>query len=143
MAIAGIGDTVRVHYTGKLSDGTIFDTSLGREPLEFTIGDGRLIPGFEKAVIGMTTGETKTVFIAPEDAYGPYLEELTADVDLSQFPPHIKPEVGLHLQIRQENGSFVDVVITKITGSTVTLDANHPLAGKELIFEIELLEILA
>jgi FKBP-type peptidyl-prolyl cis-trans isomerase 2 len=90
----------------------------------------------------MTTGETKTVFIAPEDAYGPYLEELTADVDLSQFPPHIKPEVGLHLQIRQENGSFVDVVITKITGSTVTLDANHPLAGKELIFEIELLEIL-
>lgn len=142
MTRAEIGNTVRVHYTGKLIDGTTFDTSIGREPLEFTIGDGRLIPGFEKAIIGMTTGETKTVVIAPEDAYGPYLEELTADVDISQFPPHIKPEVGLHLQIRQENGSFVDVVITRILGSTVTLDANHPLAGKELIFDIELLEIL-
>lgn len=142
MARAGIGDTVRVHYTGRLTDGTVFDTSLGREPLEFTIGDGRLIPGFEKAVIGMNTGETKTVVLAPEEAYGPYLEELTADVDISQFPPHIKPEVGLHLQIRQENGSFVEVVVTRITGTTVTLDANHPLAGKELIFDIELMEVL-
>ncbi len=142
MARAEIGNTVRVHYTGRLSDGTVFDTSLGREPLEFTIGDGRLIPGFEKAVIGMNPGETKTVIIAPEEAYGPYLDELTADVDITQFPPHIRPEVGLHLQIRQEDGSFVDVVITRISGTTVTLDANHPLAGKELIFDIELLEIL-
>ena len=142
MAKAEIGDTVRVHYTGRLMDGTIFDTSIGREPLEFTIGDGRLIPGFEKAVIGMNTGETKTVTLAPEEAYGPYLEELTADVDITQFPPHIKPEVGLHLQIRQDNGSVVDVVITRIVGTTVTLDANHPLAGKELIFDIELLEVL-
>lgn len=142
MAKAAIGDTVRVHYTGRLADGTVFDTSLGREPLEFTIGDGRLIPGFEKAIIGMNTGETKTVSLLPEDAYGPYLEELTADVDISQFPPHIKPEVGLHLQIRQDNGSVVDVIITKIAGTTVTLDANHPLAGKELTFDIELLEVL-
>lgn len=142
MASAAIGDTVRVHYTGRLGDGSVFDTSVGREPLEFTIGDGRLIPGFEKAVIGMNTGETKTIILSPEEAYGPYLEELTADVDISQFPPHIKPEVGLHLQIRQDNGSFIDVIITKISGSTVTLDANHPLAGKELTFDIELLEIL-
>jgi len=142
MATAAIGNTVRVHYTGRLSDGTIFDTSVGREPLEFTIGEGRLIPGFEKAVIGMKTGEVKTVVLSPDEAYGPYLEELTADVDISQFPPHIKPEVGLHLQIKQDNGSFVDVMITRITGTTVTLDANHPLAGKELTFDIELLEIL-
>ncbi len=142
MASAAIGDTVRVHYTGRLADGSVFDTSHGREPLEFTIGDGRLIPGFEKAVIGMNTGESKTIILSPEEAYGPYLEELTADVDISQFPPHIKPEVGLHLQIRQDNGSFIDVIITKISGSTVTLDANHPLAGKELTFDIELLEIL-
>ncbi len=142
MASAAIGNTVRVHYTGRLADGSVFDTSVGREPLEFTIGDGRLIPGFEKAVIGMNAGETKTIILSPEEAYGPYLEELTADVDISQFPPHIKPEVGLHLQIRQDNGSFIDVIITKISGSTVTLDANHPLAGKELTFDIELLEIL-
>ncbi|MFN3739529.1 MAG: peptidylprolyl isomerase [Thermodesulfovibrionales bacterium] len=142
MASTAIGDTVRVHYTGRLADGSVFDTSIGREPLEFTIGDGRLIPGFEKAVIGMNTGETKTIILSPEEAYGPYLEELTADVEISQFPPHIKPEVGLHLQIRQDNGSFIDVIITKISGSTVTLDANHPLAGKELTFDIELLEIL-
>lgn len=142
MASAAIGNTVRVHYTGRLADGSVFDTSVGREPLEFTIGDGRLIPGFEKAVIGMNAGETKTIILSPEEAYGPYLEELTADVDISQFPAHIKPEVGLHLQIRQDNGSFIDVIITKISGSTVTLDANHPLAGKELTFDIELLEIL-
>jgi peptidylprolyl isomerase len=143
MSKAKKGDNVKVHYRGKLEDGTEFDTSAGREPLEFTIGEGMLIPGFENAVEGMAPGESKTITIPAEEAYGPYIKELVADFDKSQFPPDITPEVGTQLQIEQENEGKTLVRVISITGDKVTLDANHPLAGKDLIFDIDLVEIAA
>ncbi|HEX30313.1 TPA: peptidylprolyl isomerase [Candidatus Poribacteria bacterium] len=141
MAQAKRGDTVKVHYTGKLEDGTVFDTSLDRPPLQFTIGEGRLIPGFEEAVIGMSPGESKTVKVPADRAFGPHYEEMVLVVDRAEFPEHIDPEIGQQLQISQMDGRTIIVTVTDVSESTVTLDANHPLAGKDLIFDIKLLEI--
>ncbi len=135
------GTTVRVHYTGTLDDGTEFDSSRGREPLEFTLGQGMLIPGFEEAVSNMNPGETVTVTIPAEDAYGEYSEEMLMTVAADQVPAHVTPEVGLHLQL-SDGGNELDVTITEVTDEHITLDANHPLAGENLTFTIELLEAL-
>ena len=135
------GDTVKVHYTGKLEDGTVFDSSKEGEPLELTIGAGNVIEGFEKGVIGMERGGSKTVTIPPEEAYGPMNEELVAKVKKETFPGNITPVIGEQLQLKQQDGNIVNVTITEIIGDTVTLDANHPLSGKTLIFDIELVEI--
>jgi len=141
MGKAKIGDTVKVHYTGKLEDGTVFDTSVERGPLEFKIGEGQVIQGFEDAVIGMNPGEEKTVEIPADEAYGQRNEEMVADIGRDQFPEYLSPEVGQQFQIRQQNGQIILVTVTEISEDTVTLDANHPLAGKDLTFEIQLLEI--
>jgi peptidylprolyl isomerase len=136
------GDTVKVHYTGTIADGTVFDTSREREPLEFTLGEGKLIPGFEKAVVGMKVGDTSKVTIPSDEAYGEKREDMVIDVDKGQIPPDIKPEVGQQLQVQQKDGGAIPVVITEITDETVQLDANHPLAGQDLTFEIEVVEVV-
>lgn len=136
------GDTVKVHYTGKLTEeGTVFDSSREREPLEFTLGEGQLIPGFEKAVIGMEAGDNTTVDIESEDAYGARREDLELEVSKSDLPDNIDPEPGMQLQMQQQNGQAIPVQITAVEDDYVKLDANHPLAGKDLTFDIELIEI--
>lgn len=135
-----IGSNVKVHYSGKLEDGTEFDTSKNRAPLEFTVGQGQLIPGFEEAVIGMSVGETKMATIPAAQAYGPHYEEMVVEVPRNQFPPNINPEIGQELEIRQADRT-IGVVITEISDASVTLDANHPLAGQDLTFEIQLVEV--
>lgn len=142
MTQANLGNTVKVHYTGKLEDGTVFDTSTDRAPLEFTIGQGQIIPGFEQAVIGMQPGETKTATISSDDAYGPHRDDMVIEVDRSHFPPDLEPEVGQQLQLRQSNGQSIVVLVTDVSEQSATLDANHPLAGKDLTFEIELVEVV-
>ena len=142
MATIKEGDTVKVHYTGTIADGTVFDSSKEREPLEFTIGEGKLIPGFEKAVVGMAVGDTSKVTIPSDEAYGEKREDMVIDVDKGQIPPDIKPEVGQQLQVQQKDGGAIPVVITEITDETVQLDANHPLAGQDLTFEIEVVEVV-
>ena len=142
MAQAKNGDTVKVDYTGKLDDGSIFDASEGRDPLQFTLGAGELIPGFEQAVLGMSVGETKTVKIDSEQAYGPYRDDMRMDVPRDKFPADIDPELGQQLQLRNADGSSLVVTITEISDANITIDANHPLAGKDLTFEIQLVEIL-
>ncbi len=142
MAQAKQGDTVKVHYTGKLEDGSTFDTSVGGEPLEFTMGDGELLPAFEKAVMGMKAGDSKTVTLTAEEGYGPYREEMVLEVDRGQIPPDINPEIGQQLELKQADGDQeIAVVVTASTDKSITLDANHPLAGKPLVFDIELVEI--
>jgi peptidylprolyl isomerase len=141
MVQAKTGDTVKVHYTGKLDDGTVFDTSADREPLEFTIGQGQLIPDFEQAVIGMNPDESKTVQIPCENAYGPHREERLMVVDRSRFPEGLEPSIDQQLQVRHPNGQESVVKVVDITDAKVTLDANHPLAGKALTFDIRLTEI--
>jgi peptidylprolyl isomerase len=135
------GDTVKVHYTGKLDDGTVFDSSHERGPLEFTLGDGKIIPGFEEALTGMKLNETKTVKIPFDKAYGPYHNELCMEVEKNQFPPHINPQIGQQLQIPRLDGQAVIFVITQISENTITLDANNPLAGKDLTFDLQIVEI--
>jgi peptidylprolyl isomerase len=142
MSQAKHGDNVKVHYKGTLDDGTIFDTSEGRDPLEFTIGDGNIIPGFEEAVIGMSPGDSKSQPIPSDQAYGPMIPELLAEVERDQIPSHITPEVGQQLQIKQDDGQVTIVTITEVNEKTVSLDANHPLAGKDLTFEITLVEVV-
>jgi len=136
------GDTVKVHYTGKLDDGTVFDTSADRDPLQFTVGGGQVISGFENAVLGIDPGESKTVKIPSDEAYGPYRDEMVMVIPRDQLPDHVKPEVHQQLQIVQEDGHAFVVQVTEVSEETVTLDANHPLAGQDLTFEIELVEIL-
>lgn len=136
------GDSVRVHYTGKLEDGTEFDSSRERDPIEFTVGSGNLIPGFEKSVVGMKIGDKKTITVQPEDAYGEKNQELVVEIDKNDFPSDITPEVGMPLQIKQSDDNVINVMITEITEVSVTIDANHPLAGKALVFDIELVEFL-
>jgi peptidylprolyl isomerase len=135
------GKTVMVHYTGKLDDGTVFDSSEGGEPLRFLIGSAGLIPGFEQAIIGMGPGESKTVTIPADQAYGPYFDERVLVIDRQQIPADIPVDVGLQLQIQQQNGQVIPVAITDVSGSQVTLDANHPLAGEDLTFDIRLIEV--
>ena len=143
MAHAKPGDTVRIHYSGFLMDGTIFDSSLEGEPFEFTLGEGTVIPGFEDGVVGMEEGEEKTLAIPPARAYGDRDEDLVAVIDLVQLPEDIKPVVGSILQITSEGGEVSNVIITELTDTTITLDGNHPLAGQDLIFEVRLLEVAA
>lgn len=135
------GDTVRVHYTGRLTDGTVFDSSAQREPLQFTLGQGEIIPGFEQAVEGMSPGDSKTEEIPMDKAYGPYREDMVLQVNRQQMPAEISPQVGQQLQIRQPTGQLVPVTITEVDDGQVTLDANHPLAGQTLVFDIQLVEI--
>lgn len=141
MTQAKQGDTVKIHYTGKLNDGTVFDTSEGRDPLSFTIGSGQVIPGFEEAVLGMSIDEKKNVAIPPEKAYGPRNEEMVISVPLDQVPSDIKPETGQRLQMQGPNEQMIVVEITEVNEENITLDANPPLAGKDLLFDIELVEI--
>ncbi|MBW4604932.1 MAG: peptidylprolyl isomerase [Calothrix sp. FI2-JRJ7] len=141
MGQAKVGDTVTVHYTGKLTDGTVFDSSSGGDPLEFTIGTGQLIPGFEDAVVGMNAGDSKTTHIPVDQAYGTYRDDMVIEVDREQMPPELEPEIGQQLQLQQPTGQVIPVVITEISDSTITLDANHPLAGEDLVFDIELVGI--
>ena len=134
-------DTVRVHYTGKLSNGQVFDSSEGREPLEATLGQGMLIPGFEKAIIDMKVNDKKTVTIPMEEAYGDVREELFHKVDNSQLPEDIKPEVGMGLASRGADGSEHQFRIAEVNEDHIIVDGNHPLAGQDLTFELELVEI--
>jgi peptidylprolyl isomerase len=136
------GDTVRVHYTGKLQDGTVFDSSTNRDPLQFTIGGGDVIPGFEKAVVGMSPGESKDQTISAEQAYGPHRDELMVKVDKKNLPADLNVGVGQHLKATDREGRVTNVMVAEVSESSVTLDANHPLAGKDLRFEIELVEVV-
>jgi peptidylprolyl isomerase len=142
MANAKSGDTVKVHYTGKLEDGSIFDSSDGKDPLEFTLGEGNIIPGFEAAVLGMEVGDKKTEAITSDNAYGPYQDNLLQEVECAMIPDDIDLEVGKHLQVTRPDAPPLVLTIIEFDDEKVILDANHPLAGKDLIFEIELMEIL-
>jgi peptidylprolyl isomerase len=149
MARAKTGDKVTVHYTGRLEGGEVFDSSECREddcgcdsgPLEFTIGEGNVIPGFEQAIIGMNPGDTKTVVIPVDQAYGERIDEMVAVVDRKDIPPDLILEVGNQLEVTQQDGSAFPVIITEVTETSVTLDSNHPLAGKELTFDLRLVVI--
>jgi len=136
------GDKVKVHYTGRLKDGSVFDSSKDRDPLEFQLGQGELIPGFEQAVDGMTPGETKTIDISADQAYGQHRKELIQKVPRQQFPTDIEFQVGQRFQIGQQEEQPMIVQVMEVTESNITLDGNHPLAGENLIFDIELLGIL-
>ncbi|WP_299351668.1 peptidylprolyl isomerase [uncultured Shimia sp.] len=141
MTAAKSGDTVRIHYTGTLSDGSVFDSSDGREPLEFTLGSGQVIPGFDTGVTGMEVGDKKTIEIPCDQAYGPINPEAMQDVPRDQIPAEIPLEVGLQLQMQSPQGQVMPVTVAKLTDDTVTLDANHMLAGKDLTFALELVSI--
>ena len=142
-AVAKNGDIIKLHYTGRLTDGTVFDTSLGSDPLEFTLGQGQMIPGFEQAVIGMKVGESKTVTIPTEEAYGQRRDDLTLEIEKSRVPETIDPDIGMQLDLTQSDGSVLTVTIIEVSETTIKIDANHPLAGQDLIFDIELVEIVA
>ncbi|NIA23759.1 MAG: peptidylprolyl isomerase [Proteobacteria bacterium] len=136
------GNTVKVNYTGKLDNGMIFDSSKGKEPLKFTIGEHHVIPGFEDAIVGMHEGENKTIHIKADDAYGKHHKELVIEVEKIRIPKDIDVKLGQQLQINSENGEVTNVVVAAVNDTTVTLDANHPLAGKDLNFDIELAKIV-
>ncbi len=141
MSKATNGSKVKVHYTGRLEDGTVFDSSANREPLEFTVGGGQMIKGFDVAVNGMTIGDKKSVNIPSAEAYGEARADMILDVPREQVPADITPEVGMQLSLSQPDGQQVPVVITHVDDAKITLDANHPLAGKDLIFDIELVSM--
>ena len=142
MTQAKSGDTVRIHYTGTLDDGTQFDSSAGRDPLEFALGGGQVIPGFDSAVDGMAVGDSKTVTIPPEEAYGQRHEQLVQQVSRSALPDEIEPAVGMQLQSQSPEGQVMMLVVTEVEEESITVDANHPLAGQALTFDIELVEIV-
>ena len=141
MEKAKTGDSVEVHYKGTLEDGSVFDTSEGREPLKVVLGENRLLKDFEDAVLGMAIGEKKRVVIEAEDAYGEVRSDLVIRVDLANLPENIDPEVGMEFKLKSPEGQEFIVAITAIDDQSVTLDANHPLAGKQLTFDIELAKI--
>lgn len=136
------GDTVKVHYKAKTKDFVIFDSSIQMDPLVFTIGDGQIIPAFEKALIGMKAGDKKTINLLANDAFGPYMEELVTTIEKNQLPPNIDLKQDQQLQIQQPDGQIILVKVIKINDNTVTFDANHPLAGKDITFDIHLVEIV-
>lgn len=136
------GDKVRVHYTGKLTNGEEFDSSKNREPLEFTVGAGQMIKGFDAAMPGMAVGDKKTINILPADAYGEKDDQAMIEFPKENIPKDMKVEVGMQLQLRNENGQPFPVTIAEIKDDVIVLDANHSLAGKELVFDIELMEIV-
>jgi peptidylprolyl isomerase len=135
------GDTIKVHYHGKLTDGTTFDNSAGREPLEFEVGGGMVIGGFDNGVMGMTIGEKKTIEIPADEAYGQKQEEMIMEFPKDRFPEDMVPEVGMQLNMSNGSGQNFPVVIVDVQEAVVILDANHPLAGQDLIFDLELVEI--
>lgn len=143
MAQVAEGDTVEIHYTGTLSDGTVFDSSEGRDPLQFEVGSGQIIPGLDSAVPGMAVGEKKTVEVESGEAYGPVNPDLRQSVPRAQFPEDIPLEVGLQLQMQTPEGQVMPVVVTALDDESAELDANHPLAGRDLTFAIELVSIAA
>lgn len=134
-------NTVKVHYTGKLADGQVFDTSEGKEPLAFTLGEGRLIPGFEKGLIDMKLNEKKTINLTKDEAYGDPREDLIIEVPKSELPQEMTPEVGMGLVSRTPEGQEMNLMVVEVRDETVVLDGNHPLAGKDLIFDLEVVEI--
>ena len=142
MTTAKIGDTVKVHFTGTLEDGSIFGSTRDEEPFEFTIGEKNMLPGFETAVIGMQQGDTKTITLPPEEAYGPHKNELVHVMERSGFPPEINLEAGKKLRVRTQDGKYAYVTIIEFTENKIVLDENDPLAGKTLTFKIELIDIL-
>jgi peptidylprolyl isomerase len=135
------GDKVKVHYHGKLRSGETFDSSENREPLEFTVGSGQVIKGFDDGVRGMQVGDKKTVEIPVGDAYGEKNQEMIIEFPLDQFPPDMKPEPGMQLMMNNGEGQQFPVTVSEVNGDTVILDANHPLAGQDLIFDIELMDL--
>jgi peptidylprolyl isomerase len=141
MTVAVQGNTVKIHYTGTLDNGSVFDTSEGREPLEFTLGGGQVIAGFDEAVTGMAVGEKKSVKVPVDKAYGPRNEELVIAAPKEHVPADISPEVGQKLQMGGPNGEMVVVTVVEITDSHIMLDANPPLAGEDLNFDIELVAV--
>ena len=141
MAQVKKGDTIQVHYHGTLTDGTIFDSSNGREPLEFEVGGGMVIEGFDNGVLGMTIGEKRTVNIPADQAYGPKNDDMIMEFPLDRFPADLVPEVGMQLNMSNTEGDQFPVVIVEVADEHVLLDANHPLAGKDLIFDLELVTV--
>lgn len=135
------GDTIKIHYHGRLSDGSTFDSSKGREPLEFKVGSGMVIKGFDDGVTGMAIGDKRTITIPAADAYGEVMQEQIIPFPIDQFPADLKPEPGMQLQMNDGQGHVIPVLITAVSETEVILDANHPLAGKELIFDLELMAI--
>lgn len=143
MVQAKQGDIVQVHYVGKLDDGFIFDSSIEKEPLQFTIGEGYVLEGFEQAVVGMTSGENKVIQIVADKAYGPYREDLVMTVGRDQFPNDTLPEIGHQIRIGQNKNDYVIATIVDVNDEQVTMDANHPLAGRDLTFEVQLVSIVS
>jgi peptidylprolyl isomerase len=141
MAQAKMNDTVVLHYTGSFTDGSVFDSSVDREPFEFTIGQGTVIPGLENGVVGMNEGESKTLNIRAEEAYGLHRQDLLTVIERSKIPANIDLQIGMVLQARAPDGGATSVIVRDMNGENVTLDFNHPLAGKELIFEVKLVKI--
>ena len=142
MSQAKEGDTVKIHYTGTLDDGSQFDSSAGRDPMEFVLGAGQVIPGFEKAVQGMNIGEKKSINIAPEEAYGSHDSELVLEVPRSNLPDDVEPVEGMALQAQDQSGKTINLTVKAVKAETITVDGNHPFAGEVLNFDIELVEIL-
>ncbi|MFC1671195.1 peptidylprolyl isomerase [Spirochaetota bacterium] len=142
MTKAENGKKVKVHYTGTLSDGTVFDSSVDSDPLEFTLGKGEVINGFEQGVLGMEINEKKTINISAQEAYGERNDTLIVNVPKNEVPDNITPEVGQQLVLQNEQGQKINVVITKVDEEGISIDANHPLAGMDLNFELELLEVI-
>jgi len=141
MSLVKDNDTVKVHYTGKLADGQVFDSSEGKDPIEFTLGQGQLIPGFEKGLINMKLNEKKTINIPKDEAYGDSREDLIQEVQKSELPEEIKPEVGMGLVSKSQDGREMNLVIAEVKEESIVVDGNHPLAGKDLIFDLEVVEI--
>ena len=142
MAQAKSGDSVKIHYTGKLDDGSVFDSSQDKDPLQFTLGSSQVIPGFEQAVDGMKVGDFKTVNIPADQAYGPHSEEMVQKVERDRFPENSQPQVGQQFQVGTDDGGTNILTIINVAEDSITLDGNHPLAGKDLTFDIQLVEIL-
>ncbi len=140
--VVAVGDQIRVNYVGRFENGSIFDSSEGHEPLEFTVGEEQVIAGFEKAVIGLKTGESRKVEVAPEDGYGVHVPEMVAEVERHNIPDNEKLILGSMLEVGLEDGQTLEVQVVELSDDMVVLDGNHPLAGKDLHFEIELLEFV-
>jgi peptidylprolyl isomerase len=141
VARAKMNDTVVLHYTGSFTDGAVFDSSIDRDPFEFTIGQGMVIPGLENGIVGMNEGESKTLSISAEEAYGIHREDLLTVIGRSQLPANIDLKIGMALQARSPDGEVTNMIVRDMNDENVTLDFNHPLAGKELIFEVNLVKI--
>jgi FKBP-type peptidyl-prolyl cis-trans isomerase 2 len=140
MGQAKEGDTVKVHYTVKLGDGTVIGSTTDHEPLQFTIGEGQILPGFEQALVGMNPGESKTIDVPADQAFGPHLDEMVVVVDRSKLPEDFNPKVGEQVQFRQGDGQIATVLVTDVSELSITIDANHPLAGQDLTFDIQFIE---